>query len=118
MGYPTAAVAFDPDNAAAPKGADSRCLVQYAYVQAGYFQTLGIPVLLGRSFGFDAGPEERSVVISESAARLLLHSENPIGRKVRLGPTDERLHNRRGLVATGATYEIIGVVGDTRGSTF
>jgi ABC-type antimicrobial peptide transport system permease subunit len=79
---------------------------------------VGIPVLLGRSFRFDAGPEERSVVISESVARLLWHSENPIGRKVRLGPTDERLHNLMGLVATGATYEIIGVVRDTRGTAF
>jgi predicted permease len=115
MGYPTAAVAFDPDNAAAQSG--QSLVVQYAYVQAGYFQAVGIPVLLGRSFGLAAGPEERSVVISESAARLLWHSENPIGRKVRLGPTDERLHiNLTGLVATGATYEIIGVVRDTRGT--
>jgi ABC-type antimicrobial peptide transport system permease subunit len=77
---------------------------------------VGIAVLLGRSFRFDAGPEERSVVISESAARLLWRSENPIGRKIRLGPTDERFHNLRGLLATGVTYEIIGVVRDTRGT--
>jgi putative ABC transport system permease protein len=114
MGYPTAAVAFDPDHASAQSG--QSLVVQYAYVQAGYFQTVSMPVLLGRSFRFDAGPEERSVVISESAARLLWQSENPIGRKVRLGPTDERLHNLTGLVATGATYEIIGVVRDTRGT--
>jgi ABC-type antimicrobial peptide transport system permease subunit len=120
MGYPTPAVAVDPDNLAVSSG--QSVLVQYAYVQAGYFQTLGIPVLFGRTFGSDAGgsPEERSIVISESAARLLWQSENPIGRKVRLGSTDERLRNRIGLVvpsaATGATYEIIGVIGDTRGA--
>jgi predicted permease len=114
MGYPTAAAAFDPDNATAQSG--QSLAVQYAYVQAGYFQAVGLPVLFGRSFRSDAGPEERSVVISESAARLIWHSENPIGRKVRLGPTDERLHNLGGLVATGVTYEIIGVVRDTRGT--
>jgi predicted permease len=115
LSYSTAAVAVDPDNAAAPSG--QSVLLQYAYVQTGYFQTLGIPVLLGRPFGFDAGPEERFIVISESAARLLWQGENPIGRKLRLGPTDDRLHNLTGLVANGPTYEIIGVVGDTRGST-
>src|SRR4029434_2567474 len=91
LGYATAAAAVDSDNAA-DRGGPS-VFVQYAYVQTGYFQTLGIPVLLGRSFGFDADPEERTVVVSESAARLLGYTENPVGRKVRLGLTDERLHN-------------------------
>jgi len=113
-GFPTAAVAFDPDNAVAQSG--QSLVVQYAYVQAGYFQAVGIPLLLGRSFSLDAGPEEPSVVISESAARLLWQSENPIGRKLRLGPTYERFRNLTRLVATGATYEIIGVIRDIRGA--
>jgi len=116
MGYPTPAVALDVDNRTAQSGRS--LMVQYAHVQAGYFEAVGIPVLLGRSFRFDAGPEEHSVVISESAARLLWHSENPIGRKVRLGLTDKLFHNQTGLVALGETYEIIGVVRDTGGMTF
>ncbi len=72
--------------------------MQYTYVQPNYFQTLGIPVLLGRAF-----QSERSIILSESAARQLWPGQNPIGRTVPLGPD-------------GAAYQVIGVARDTRGS--
>ncbi len=59
--------------------------VHYTYVQANYFQTLGIPVFLGRVFQSQAGQPERSIVLSESAAKQLWPGENPIGRSLRLG---------------------------------
>ena len=40
--------------------------MHYAYVQSNYFQTLGIPLIGGRSF-----QSERSIVLSESAAKQL-----------------------------------------------
>jgi macrolide transport system ATP-binding/permease protein len=84
--------------------------MHYAYVQSNYFQTLGIPMIGGRSF-----QSERSIVLSESAAKQLWPEGNPIGRSVRLGATDERVHNPGELRADGPVYQVIGVARDTRG---
>ncbi len=89
--------------------------MHYAYVQANYFQTLGIPVLLGRGFQSQAGQAELSIVLSESAAKQLWPGQNPIGRGIRLAATDEQLHNPSELRAGGPAYQVIGVVRDTRG---
>jgi predicted permease len=89
--------------------------MHYAYVQANSFQTLGIPVILGRSFESQAGQPERSIVVSESAAKQLWPDENPIGRSIRLGATDEQLHNPSELRADGPAYQVVGVARDTRG---
>jgi len=89
--------------------------MHYTYVQANYFQTLGIPVVLGRSFLSQAGQPERSIVLSESAAQQLWPAENPIGRRIRLGATDEQAHNPRELRADGPAYQVVGIARDTRG---
>ena len=49
--------------------------------------------VLGRGFQSQAGQPEHSVVLSESAAKQLWPGQNPIGRSLRLGATDERVHN-------------------------
>jgi predicted permease len=89
--------------------------MHYAYVQSNYFQTLGIPVLMGRGFELQAGEAERSIVLSESAAKQLWPGQNPVGRAIRLGATDERVHNPSELRADGPAYQVIGVARDTRG---
>jgi putative ABC transport system permease protein len=66
----------------------------------GYFHTIGIPVLLGRSFS--AADNEHSpavVVISQTGARLLFLGGNPIGSR---------------LNVFGSEREIVGVVGDVK----
>lgn len=94
-------------------------MVYYNYIQANYFQTLGIPLFLGRSFQAQGDEAEHSVNVSESAARQLWPGgHNPIGRSLRLGPTDERSHNQYELLATGEDYEVIGVARDVRGEGF
>jgi predicted permease len=51
------------------------------YVTPGYFDTLRIPVLAGRTFTDADGPETQPVVIvNQSFARKFFHGENPIGR--------------------------------------
>ena len=106
--------------AAAPAGeksaAQNIALIHYTYVQSNYFQTLSIPILLGRSFRSQAGQAEHSVIVSESAARQFFPGRNPIGRSLRLGAADEQFHNRNELVANGPTYQIIGIARDTRGT--
>jgi predicted permease len=89
--------------------------MHYAYVQANYFQTVGIPVLLGRSFQSLGGQTERSIILSESAAKQLWPGQNPIGRTVRLGATDEQVHNPSELRADGPACQVIGIARDTRG---
>ena len=96
----------------------AQSVVHYAYIQADYFQTLGIPLLAGRSFREHAGVPEHSVILSESAAKELWPRENAVGHNVRLGPVDERLHNERELIADGPAWQVIGVVRDTRGVEF
>ena len=90
----------------------------YSYIQANYFQTLGIPLFLGRNFQPPTGQNGHSVILSESAARQLWPGKDPIGRKLRLGPTDEKIHDSRELSANGVAYEVIAVARDTRGVEF
>jgi len=68
-----------------------------------YFETLGIPVRRGRVFT-DADREGAPpvVVLSESAARHYWGSDDPIGKRLRMGENFER------------TATVVGVVPDTR----
>jgi len=51
------------------------------YVTPGYFETLQIPVLAGRTFtDADSADAQRVVVISQTFARKFLHQEDAIGR--------------------------------------
>jgi predicted permease len=121
----TAAVALDRD---VTSGSRSQSVVYYSYVEANYFQTVGIPFALGRGFASSGGAgsvAEQAAVLSESAARELWPGQNPVGRSVRLGATDQRLKNvdellqkPTELVANGPAYEVIGVVRDVRGIEF
>lgn len=64
----------------------------WTHVGAGYFATMGIPVLAGREF---QDTDEKGVVLNEALARRLFGSENPIGRTFNNQP-------------------ILGVVGNTK----
>ncbi|HEX7287330.1 MAG TPA: ADOP family duplicated permease [Candidatus Angelobacter sp.] len=113
-GYRQAAVSL---NGEVPLAQSQRAFIDYTYVQANYFQTLGIPLLFGRKFQSPAGQPEPSVILSESAAKRLWPGENPIGGSLRLG-TDGQFHRKNDLVPDGPPYQVIGVTGDTRGATF
>jgi predicted permease len=55
-------------------------------VTPGYFETMGIPVIAGRSIDARDGPDAPTIaVINEEAARLYWPNENPIGRRLRYG---------------------------------
>ena len=72
-------------NAEKPSPQDMKTYLFYTWIQPNYFQTLGIPMLLGRGFTAQAGQAEPSIVVSESAANQLWPGQNPIGRTLRLG---------------------------------
>jgi putative ABC transport system permease protein len=72
-------------------------------VTADYFRALRIPVVRGRDFTpQDDGSAPRVAVINETAARELFPGEDPLGRRISLGP------------ATDPPREIVGIAGDVR----
>jgi predicted permease len=71
---------------------------------AGYFGTIGIPVLRGRNFTEVEDAQARHVVIvSESFARKFFPGEDPVGKRVAVEMFDKP-----------TPTEIVGVVGDVR----
>jgi putative ABC transport system permease protein len=75
-------------------------------VSPGYFKTLSIPVLRGRPFtDSDRAGSARVALINETLARRFFASEDPIGKRLRIGGAD-----RAGL----PWWEIVGVVKDVR----
>ena len=90
-----------------------------------YFETLGIPILLGRGFRReDEANEARAVIVNERLVRECWKGEDPVGRRVDLGsyqasPTAgvflASFDFRLGLVGRGRqVFEIVGVAKDAR----
>jgi macrolide transport system ATP-binding/permease protein len=58
----------------------------YSYVTPNYFDTLGIPIVHGRSFTpVEAEGQSAVVVISEATARRFWPGEDPIGKRLKIG---------------------------------
>ena len=75
-------------------------LAMYRWADPGYFKTMGIPLLRGRTLNADKSLDRADeVVISKSFVDTYLPGEEPLGKHLRI---DER------------NLEIVGVVGDTR----
>ena len=65
----------------------------------GYFETMGIPLLAGRDFGGETPDSPMTAVVNRAFVQRFFDGENPIGQQVTGG---------------GATYKIIGVVGNIK----
>ena len=77
-------------------------MVAWRYITPEYFAAMGIPLRRGRGFTeADRGPQVYSVVVSETLARLLFGSEDPLGRHIQRGPK-------------GEWFTVVGVVADAR----
>ena len=85
----------------------------YTWVQPNYFQTLGIPLLLGHGWT-TSGNANRTAVVSESTARVLWPRLNPLGQKFWIG-TDGEFHSATEALPDGPAWQVIGVSHDTRG---
>ena len=87
-----------------PNAADNPHVIHNA-VGAGYFSTMGIPLLTGRVFGpQDTATSPKVAVINETMARLYFPGGSPIGR--RFGIESDPAH--------AADFEVIGVVKDAK----
>jgi putative ABC transport system permease protein len=79
---------------------------RFNYVSPGYFRTLRIPILSGRDFeDRDTAASRRVMVVNESFARGHLEGMNSLGATIRTVA-------EAGYPET--TYEIVGVVGNTK----
>jgi predicted permease len=77
-------------------------IVDLYMISPGYFQTMGIARLAGREFAHENANSARVAVVNEAFVKQLLDGMNPIGQRV---------------TGTGATYEIVGVVKDSKSRT-
>ena len=76
-------------------------MAKYRPASAGYFETIGIPLLRGRGFNSaDNADGSLVVVINESMARRYWSQQNPVGQRLQFGLPKWRT--------------VIGVVGDVR----
>jgi macrolide transport system ATP-binding/permease protein len=88
----------------APPDTSSR-LWDFWVVSSNYFETLGIPITRGRSFSAqDAQGGPPVAIINEAMAREVWPGEDPLGKRLRLGPPSVPF------------TEVVGVVKDTRGA--
>jgi len=87
-----------------PVGADElNPMFWYTSVSQGYFETMDIPIRTGETFDdIDREAQRRSVVISQSLADKFWPGQNPVGRRIRGGDSNEPWST------------IVGVVGDVR----
>jgi putative ABC transport system permease protein len=68
----------------------------------GYFETLGIPRLMGRDFAQESATGQKVGIVNQAFVTQLFHGENPIGQHV---------------TGAGVDYEIVGVVGNIKSRT-
>jgi hypothetical protein len=87
----------------------------YKYIDASYFDTLGIPMVYGHGFTPPHGMPEPVVVLSEAAAQQLWPGKDPIGHTLQM-TTDGQFHDKDELVPDGPAYQVIGVAHNVRGA--
>jgi putative ABC transport system permease protein len=89
----------------------------YSYVSPNYFETLGIPIVRGRSF---TGDEARSgaavTIVSAATARKLWPSEEPLGKRVSLDAR-QQIHDSDEPYPAGQSLQVIGVAQDIRSAS-
>lgn len=92
----------------------------------GYFETLGYPMLAGRSFRKeDEANDATAVVVNEKLVQEFWKGEDPVGRRIQIAGNQlfsfDSLKNMRAydnatapLDKTHTTYEVVGVAKDSR----
>ncbi len=85
-----------------PNSAEDPCIERYG-ATPDYLRVMGIPLRAGRFFtNEDLTNSQPVIVVSESTARSIWGTEDPIGAEVRIGSADQ-----------GAWRRVIGVAADT-----
>jgi predicted permease len=100
MGYVRVSTAIEADGQ--PVDSDSRVSAGQNMVSAEYFQTMGIPIVRGRSFERADNELSRPVaVVNQRLADMLWPSHDPIGRRVKSPGPDSHWIEVVGVANTG-----------------
>ena len=96
-----------------PSTPQRRHIADVRMVTPGFFNTLGIPLVRGRSLLPSDGPSAPAVVlVSQAFVQQYFPNDNPIGKRVWLGWNRQRSADPKDTVTAGGT--IVGVVGDIK----
>ena len=92
---------------------DRRLMAGYSYILPNYFETVGIPMVSGRSFTVkEAEMEAPVVVISEATARRFWPGQNPVGKRLAIGLPNGPAPYPGETAPVSSGSEVIGVVRD------
>jgi putative ABC transport system permease protein len=110
---------FSIEGRPAPKSLEEIPIMQFRQTSGDYFNTLAIPLIKGRYLSpGDTRDALPAAVVNESLARLHFPNEDPIGKRVWLGPPEELIPSElvpQGMDLTGfrfTRWTIVGVVKD------
>jgi len=109
--YPDVPVEID----GRPNPPEQPLTTRVSQTEPGFFETLGIPLLRGRTFtASDNDPKAPYVaVVNQAFVKRYFPNEDPIGRHIRPN-MDEATNDSTGIgLAARSEREIVGVVGDT-----
>jgi putative ABC transport system permease protein len=82
-------------------------MINHVVATAGYFRTLGIPLVAGRDFTERDGASPLVTIVDQDLARRYWPHASPLGRRVRFGPPE----------ANEPWHTIVGVAGTVRNQT-
>jgi len=100
MGYVRVSTAIEAEGQ--PADADSRVSAGHNMVSAEYFQTMGIPIVRGRSFERGLNELSRPVaVVNQRLADMLWPGQDPIGRRLKSARPDSQWIEVVGVANTG-----------------
>ena len=87
-------------------------------VTPAYFPAMGIPLRKGRLFDEgDARDSKLVAIVNETAARLLWHGQDPVGKRIAMGSREHLGYFRIAPRPGEAEWrEVVGVVADVRGA--
>ncbi len=78
-----------------------------ALAMPGYFETMRIPLVAGRTFGDQDGVKGApTIIINQAFAKKYFRGENPLGRRIQVRLGDD--------VFESSIREVVGVVGDSK----
>jgi predicted permease len=94
---------------------DKRPAIGYSYVLANYFETLGIPIIRGRTFTAEEAETQAPVaVISEATARRFWPAQDPIGKRLTIGSAHGQPPYPGETAPFSPESEVIGVARNAR----
>ena len=101
---PPDAIATRIENYTAADGRPVEVIDYYQFVMGDYFETMGIPIVAGRSFErTDTASQGKMVVVNETLANRIWKGQNPIGQRLRpnlsgaIGASDNPWHTVIGV---------------------